>query len=760
MDTPEKNHVTATSEFEDSPVFNYISNLSPIGPVESIRTNCAFNSLTCASPPSVFASPQICIHKETRFSFRRHHFLDPSKPDSSHSGNENNASEGVSAAVQSSVCSEREITIEPPDENSDLVIELPKTLRYDCSSPDGDVVRSDAITTETMPDLVLASFDELLMDDSKGKHHSFKREINLRRICSIEQNEEARSWVTLVSDAADLLFVDLSNNEEHFEGQDHKSVDPGTMSFISTVLQLPQDNANDLGRTESVGAITSCKPCEIGETATQSREIGDLKETDPASAFPSSTVLDKLIVSDSSDEVDHKGQKCMQARSKRHRSIRQRCLVFETAGACKNKPIFDCNSSSVSIQSDCKVASDEKQLVQVNARSDCSSSVVSGSGLHLNALSAASPNSVASRPNQNTLDKSLSPNTLISDLLPCDNEAQVTENAPQTSKSAVGEEFDHSSPKRKRLKSEDVGESKACKRCNCKRSKCLKLYCECFAAGLYCVEPCSCQDCFNKPIHENTVLETRRQIESRNPLAFAPKVIRRIDAILDTECETKTPASARHKSGCNCKKSSCLKKYCECFQSGVGCTISCRCNGCKNTFGQKDGAQETELKREESEACEKNALGVSLQIVKEDEKEHLHLPFKPSSKISRSLQTHNEDGKEHPDLPITSTSDISRPPIQLPFTFSGKRPLSYFASAKTSPRLCTRFEKPVGMIPADETNEAPDGASDVISVSPKSKRVSPPNREFGSTAWRHGRKVKLTLRSIPPFPSLTPPGKQ
>ncbi|KAJ6883742.1 hypothetical protein NC652_030861 [Populus alba x Populus x berolinensis] len=28
----------------------------------------------------------------------------------------------------------------------------------------------------------------------------------------------------------------------------------------------------------------------------------------------------------------------------------------------------------------------------------------------------------------------------------------------------------------------------------------------------------------------------------------------------------KTPASARHKRGCNCKKSSCLKKYCECFQ--------------------------------------------------------------------------------------------------------------------------------------------------------------------------------------------------
>ena len=59
-------------------------------------------------------------------------------------------------------------------------------------------------------------------------------------------------------------------------------------------------------------------------------------------------------------------------------------------------------------------------------------------------------------------------------------------------------------------------------------------YCECFAAGVYCIEPCSCIDCFNKPIHEDTVLATRKQIESRNPLAFAPKVIKSSDLVLET----------------------------------------------------------------------------------------------------------------------------------------------------------------------------------------------------------------------------------
>lgn len=46
------------------------------------------------------------------------------------------------------------------------------------------------------------------------------------------------------------------------------------------------------------------------------------------------------------------------------------------------------------------------------------------------------------------------------------------------------------------------------RQCNCKNSRCLKLYCECFASGIYCdPSTCNCSACCNCKVRESFVLQ-------------------------------------------------------------------------------------------------------------------------------------------------------------------------------------------------------------------------------------------------------------
>ena len=64
-----------------------------------------------------------------------------------------------------------------------------------------------------------------------------------------------------------------------------------------------------------------------------------------------------------------------------------------------------------------------------------------------------------------------------------------------------------------------------CDTCNCKNSKCLKLYCECFRQGKMCGSNCSCQNCQNTSNYSELRDKIIKSIKSKNPNAFEPRII-------------------------------------------------------------------------------------------------------------------------------------------------------------------------------------------------------------------------------------------
>ncbi|KAJ7963022.1 protein tesmin/TSO1-like CXC 5 [Quillaja saponaria] len=128
----------------------------------------------------------------------------------------------------------------------------------------------------------------------------------------------------------------------------------------------------------------------------------------------------------------------------------------------------------------------------------------------------------------------------------------------------------------------EIRAAKQHKCCRCKFSKCLKLYCECFASRLYC-DGCGCTNCYNNIENEDARQEAAECILERNPYAFTRKISSSALKCHDSwDEEEKTPVDGKHHKGCHCKRTLCIKRYCECFRANILCSEICKCVDCKN----------------------------------------------------------------------------------------------------------------------------------------------------------------------------------
>ncbi|CAN8076461.1 unnamed protein product [Agarophyton chilense] len=268
-------------------------------------------------------------------------------------------------------------------------------------------------------------------------------------------------------------------------------------------------------------------------------------------------------------------------------------------------------------------------------------------------------------------------------------------------------------------------------KCNCKASRCLKLYCPCFASSAVCAPTCTCQNCQNNPQTFPAVNKARSSVLSRDPRAFEPRV------------KAASAAPDIHTKGCNCRKG-CSKKYCVCRELKVACGPRCTCSGPKGCQNGKNVQESTVTDPRQPAACAKKRNHIE-QLTPPSPLHAIATSFSPGFPPLAALSP----PLKLPDDPFDDLRDVITDPND---------PLVSPDAIKTR-NACSSFVPPVNRRIALDDDSFHDHSHLSLSVEPKPTHAFEPNH---SNTPKNALKLHVMDLDSSPTTGIkpeTPPSK-
>lgn len=223
--------------------------------------------------------------------FFRYSSSDPSKSElSSENGNKVCTSEEV--VVEHENCDAMvdigEVSVEPHGEGSKFVIELPRTLKYDCGSPDDCVSTPSGVEADFALELVDPPSAVVPHVQEAPEKDSSDGETQYHDMCLSERKNDVTvcDWESLISDTADILIFNSPNRTEAYRGLIQNSLEPATRFCTSLAAEL--DNEHHMQIVEPVSFEQ-----EDGE--------GPFSQTGDAGGLPNNP----------SEAMDHEAEACV-----------------------------------------------------------------------------------------------------------------------------------------------------------------------------------------------------------------------------------------------------------------------------------------------------------------------------------------------------------------------------------------------------------------------------------------------------------------